>query len=148
MSNDKIIKQPSAVLSSNVDTWINQRTGECIEAVEVTKKLGRQGFMITYLSAIINLIDSFGTKKMVVVKYLLENMDKSSNSLFVTSRELALKCSVSLHTVTETLKALENANIIKRRTGGIMINSDLVHRGSHNKEKALIARFQEFGNIE
>ena len=132
------------IKKAGIGRWQNLDTGEIVEASEITKKIGRQGFMITYLSAIINLIEALGTKKMQVVKYILTNMEKSSNVLVITTRELATKSKVSLNTVIETLKILENANIIRRRTGAIMVNSDLVHRGNENKEKVLIARFQEF----
>lgn len=75
--------------------------------------------MITYLSAIINLIDSLGNKKMEVVKYILKNMEKSNNTLIITTGELAEKSGVSKPMVIETLKILEYAGIIKRRTGAI-----------------------------
>ncbi|MBC9710023.1 MAG: replication/maintenance protein RepL [Enterococcus sp.] len=126
-------------------TWINKETGEEITTDDIVKKTGRNGFMITYLSAIINLMDKLGNKKMQVVKYILENMDKSTNTLIITTPELAIKAKVSRPIVSETLKILEDANIIARRTGAIMIHSDLVHRGSEEKEKFLLARFEEFG---
>ena len=93
----------------------------------------------------INLIDRLGNKKMQVVKYILENMDKSTNTLIITTRELSSKTKVSKPVVLDTLKILEDAKIIARRTGAIMIHSDLVHRGSEEKEKYLLARFEEFG---
>lgn len=146
MSKDKEIKKESTVLHSGLSRWQNLDTGEILEATEVIKKVGRTGFMITYLSAIINLIETLGNKKMQVVKYILANMEKSNNTIIITTRELADKSNTSIQTVTETLKILEKANIIKRRTGAIMVHSDLVHRGSGEKEKALITRFQEFSD--
>lgn len=138
------LKQENKVIHKGLKRYQDLDTGEIIEASEVVKKVERNGFMITYLSAIINLIDSLGNKKMQVVKYILKNMEKSNNTLIITSRELAEKSGTSLQTVTETLKTLEDAGIIKRRTGAIMIHSDLVHRGSSSKEKALLTRFEEF----
>ncbi len=81
---------------------------------------------------------------MEVVKYILKNMEKSNNTLIITTRELAEKSGVSKPIVIETLKILEDAGIIKRRTGAIMIHSDLIHRGSSEKEKALLTRFEQF----
>ena len=101
--------------------------------------------MITYLSAIIQLIDHLGNKKMEVVKYILENMEKSTNTLIITTPELAKKSKVSRQTVSDTLKILEKAEIIARKTGAIMIHSNLIHRGNAGKEKYLLARFQEWG---
>ena len=66
---------------------------------------------------------------MEVVKYILNNMEKSTNTLIITTRELATKSKTSKQTVIETLKALEEAQIITRKTGAIMIHPKLMHRG-------------------
>jgi len=134
------------VIYNGKSRWQNLETGEIIETDEVIKKTPRNGFMITYLSAIIQLIDSLGNKKMQVVKYILANMDKSTNTLIITTPELAKKANVSRQTVSDTLKTLEEAQIITRRTGAIMIHPNLIHRGSDSKEKYLLARFRDFDN--
>lgn len=138
-------KKENKTLYCGQSTWINKETGEEITTNDIVKKTSRNGFMITYLSAIVNLMDKLGNKKMQVVKYILEHMDKSTNTLIITTPELATKAKVSRPIVSETLKILEDSNIIARRTGAIMIHSDLVHRGSEEKEKYLLARFEEFG---
>src|SRR5690625_1820028 len=102
-------------------------------------------FINNYLTAIIQLIDKLNNKKIQVVKYILENMEKSTNTLIITTTELAKKSKVSRQTVSDTLKILEESQIIARKTGAIMIHSKLVHRGNHSKEKYLLARFQEWG---
>lgn len=139
-------REENSILYSGKSRWQNLDTGEVIETDEVIKKTSRNGFMITYLSAIIQLIDTLGNKKMQVVKYLLANMEKSTNTLIITTRELAQKSGVSVQTVVDTLKTLEDAQIIARRTGAIMIHSNLVHRGNEGKEQYLLARFQQFDN--
>ena len=138
-------KKENNTLYLGQSTWINKKTGEEITTNDIVKKTGRNGFMITYLSAIINLMDRLGNKKMQVVKYILENMDKSTNTLIITTPELAAKSKVSRPIVSDTLKILEEANLIKRKTGAIMLHSDLIHRGNEDKEKFLLARFEEFG---
>src|SRR5690625_3899510 len=132
------------VLYNGTMTRVKKETGEEIVTDDVIKKTGRNGFMITYLSAIVQLIDNLGNKKMQVVKYILENMDKSTNTMIITTRELAIKSKTSRQTVIETLKILESAQIIDRKTGAIMNNSSLIHRGNESKEKYLLARFQEW----
>jgi len=136
------------VLYNGTSRWKNLETGEVIEANDVIKKTSRNGFMITYLTAIIQLIDNLGNKKMEVVKYILQNMEKSTNTLIMTTPELAKKAKVSRQTVSDTLKILEQAQIITRKTGAIMIHPQLMHRGNQGKEKYLLARFQEWGKDE
>lgn len=134
------------LIKQETDVWINQRTGEMLEATEILKPVGRQGFMITYLSEIIRLLDKLGNKKMIIVKHILTNMEPATNTYLTTTRELAQKTNTCLQTVTDTLKILEEANIIQRRLGAIMINPRLVHRGTDEKEKALLTRFYDFNN--
>jgi DNA-binding transcriptional regulator YhcF (GntR family) len=147
---DFMDKKEDNVLYAGSDEWVNTRTGEVIKANQIIKKTERNGFMITYLSAIINLIETLGNRKMQVVKYILENMDKSTNTLILTNRELAKKANVSLDTVSKTLTILKKAKIITSKTGAIMINPELVHRGNKSKEQYLLTKFQEFEseNIE
>lgn len=144
----EILIKKDVILKTEIDTWINQRTGEIIETTEILKPVGRQGFMITYLTTILEFIETIGNKKMKIIKYILTNMDKSTNTYLTTTRELAEKTETSPKTVTETLKLLEEKNIIQRRTGAIMINPRLIHKGDNNKEKALLTRFYEFGGNE
>ncbi len=140
-------KEKTLVKNTN-DIWVNQRTGEVLETTEILKPINRQGFMITYITELINLLDTLGTKKMKIVKYILENMSKSENTLIMTIREIAEKTKTSTKTVNETLKLLEENNIIQRKTGAIMINPKLIHKGNNNKEKALLTRFYDFNRGE
>lgn len=128
----------------------NQPTGEIKTVDEFESEIDtkRNGFMITYLTAIISLIEKLGTKKMIVVKYILENMSKSENTLIITTNELAQKTKVSKPVVLETLKLLEEANLIKRRTGAIMLSAKLIHKGSDSKERYLMTRFHNFSEEE
>lgn len=126
---------------------IDEITGEIIEVKEIDtfeKTISRNGFMITYLSEIICLIENLGNKKMLVVKYILNNMSKYENTLIITTPELSKKCGVSRQTVSETLKLLEEANLIKRRTGAIMLNPRLLNNKQAKGEAIMMTKFYGF----
>ena len=125
-------------------------TGEVkyVDEFESELDTSRNGFMITYLSSIISLIGKLGTKKMTVVKYILENMSKSENTLIMTTTELSEKTKVSRPVVSETLQLLEEANLITRKTGAIMLSPKLVHRGNNQKERYLMTKFYSFSKNE
>lgn len=131
---------------------INKETGEYEQiglADTFVKPIGRsQPFRITYLAEIINLIDTLGNKKMQVVKYILKNMSKSENTLIITTPELAKKCSVSRQTVSDTLKLLEDTNIISRRTGAIMISPKLMNNKNANGEAIMMTHYCQFADDE
>jgi len=125
---------------------INPDTGEIIGSVRcvdvVLKEVPRTGFAITYLSTIINMIESIGNKKMQVVKYILQNMD-SNNKLSETVREVAKGSECSIQTVHETLTLLENCGVIARKTGTIMLSPKLAHKGNAARERFLMTKFIE-----
>lgn len=127
------------------EVWINQATGEIREVDSFERSVGRkEAFMITYLGEIINMLETLGNKKMQVVKYILANMCKTNNTLIITTRELAMKCDVSHNTVLETLKTLEKAKIIERRTGAIMVSPKLMNNWKPGKEATMMVKYQEF----
>ena len=127
------------------EVWVNQTTGEIREVDTFEKPVGRNnGFMITYLAEIINLIETLGNKKMLVVKYILEHMSKTENTLITTTRELAKACGVGHNTVIDTLKLLEGAGIIERRTGAIMVSPKLMNNWRAGKEATMMIKYYEF----
>ncbi|WP_425348387.1 replication/maintenance protein RepL, partial [Staphylococcus aureus] len=62
--------------------------------------------------------------------YILDNIHLSNNTMIATTREIAKATGPSLQSVTTTLKILEEGNIIKRKTGALMLNPELMMRGS------------------
>lgn len=141
-------KQPEIIQVKEQEFYqqINPDTGEVIGEVKrvdvVVKEVPRVGFAITYLTTIINMIDTIGNKKMQVVKYLLKNMD-SNNVLIKTVREIASESKCSVQTVNDCLKLLESAGIIARKTGVVMLSPKLVHKGNAQKERFLMTKFFE-----
>lgn len=129
--------------SSKDDIWINERTGERIQARTILKEVKRENFEILYLSYMCDLFDKLGGKKYQVLKYLLANKDYN-NIVLTSTRELSCKCKVSKQTVTDTLKILKELNIITTRTGAIMLNAKLINHGNIHKENYLIQRFEVF----
>lgn len=130
---------------------VNPETGELIGDVKgvdvVIKEIPRVGFAITYLATIVQMIESIGNKKMQVVKYILQNMD-SNNKLSETVREIANGSGCSLQTVNDTLKILEDCQIIARKTGTVMLSPKLAHKGNAQKERFLMTKFFEIQTSE
>src|SRR5699024_12433431 len=102
-------RKESEVIYNGSSRWKNLDTGEIIEANDVIKKTSRNGFMITYLTAIIQLIDNIGNRKMKVVKYILENMEKSNNTLIIKTTELEKKSKVTHQIVLDNLYIMEES---------------------------------------
>ena len=135
-------------LWQKIDPITHQPTGEVREFDEFKKEVSpndRHGFMVTYLAEIISLIDKLGNQKMKIVKFLLQNMDKRTNTLIMTTRELAKKSGVSFSTVIETLQILDEAGIVQRRTGAIMISPKLMNNRTGGGEASMMITYKAFG---
>lgn len=146
--------KPSETLYKGRTRWLQvpysyePKPGEnVIETDEVVKKVERNGFEITYLSYFFDLFDQLAGRKYAVLKYILQHKS-SDNTLIITNRELAKKCGVGLNTVSDTLKLLRDAGLIHTRTGAIMLNPRLAHRGDDRKERYLLQKFVEFPEPE
>ena len=128
--------------------WVNQDTGEMIEVNEVVKRVPRSGFEITYLTYFMDLFDKLGGQKYQVFKYIIENRSRDNNTLVTTNKELSRLTKTSTKTVQDTINLLKEAGLIERRMGAIMLNPKLVHRGSNQKEKYLLQRFEPFDQAD
>lgn len=124
-------------------------TGEIIEVDETLKDISnnRYGFEITYISYLVDLFDKLGGQKYKVFKYIIQNKNMY-NQLIITHRELAKKCNVGINTVTDTIKLLKDANLIETRTGAIMLNPKIAHKGKFEKERYLLQKFVMFNEEE
>ena len=118
---------------------------EVISADEIVKKVPRNGFEITYLAYLFNIFDKLGGQKYKVLKYILKNKS-SENTLIITTRELAEASKTSLQTVSSALKILRDAKLIETRTGAIMINPKIAHRGNEGTERYLLQKFAVFND--
>lgn len=94
------------------------------------------------------MLDIVGGSKLKIVNYLLDNLRLSDNKLLATQREIAEEVNVSIKTVTNTLKILEKGNIIKRRTGVIMLNPEILVRGDDNKHRHMLIEFEKFDRTD
>lgn len=146
-------KQKEIVQLKEAEYWLRcDENGKLLDTeikkVDVViKEVPRVGFAITYLSTVIQMIESIGNKKMQVVKYILGKMD-SNNKLVETVREISKGSNCSLQTVNDTLKILENCGIIARKTGCVMLSPKLVHKGNAQREKYLMTKFFEIQDAE
>lgn len=119
-------EQKNNVKFIGCDEWINLRTDEKRRVDAFEKPIASNSFAIAYLAEIITLVDKqMGAKKIQVVKYILENMDKNNNTLIITYRELAKRSNASYKTVADTLKLLKDAALVETRNGAIVLNPKL-----------------------
>lgn len=131
-------------ISSKVETWINQETGEVRQVQEIEVKATDKGFDKVWLGMILAVLEIIGSKKIDVIKYILENRSRTENTITVSQNKIAKDVGVSVQTVNETMKRLESADFIHRIVPGhYRINPAVIWRGSHMGRMAIMAKFSE-----
>src|SRR5690606_22325702 len=94
------------------DVWVNQRTGEIMEAQTLEKTLHSSdvdvGFHKLWIGHILSTIDEVGNAKVKVLFWLLQNMDRQ-NMVKATVRQIAEKSGVGEATVKRLMAALRKA---------------------------------------
>lgn len=119
--------------------------GDPILADASVTKCDRNGFEITYLAMLGDVFELLGGRKYRVFKYIIEHKN-ADNILIMTNRELAEKTGVSTNTVTGAIKLLRERGLIATKTGAIMLQPKIAHRGKFAREQYLIRKFEEFND--
>jgi hypothetical protein len=129
-------------LNVSPETWINQETGEVREFAVVVREATDKGFHKVWIDDLSKILGLLGGSKIIVFKYILDNINPYSNEFGGTVREISEKCNVDKNTVSETLSILTTANFIKKvRTGTYLVNSETLVQGKHNKRQGIMIRY-------
>ena len=78
---------------------------------------------------------------MKVLLYLINKREKANNMLAKTIKEIAKETGISEKTIIETLKILEEHKIIKRKTGVVILNPDVIFKGGPNKRLNVLLQY-------
>jgi len=128
------------------EEWQNTETGEVIESVTTLQQVQDINFTKVWITHLLYGLEVVGGSKMKVVNYILDNLNYTENILIATYPEIASDTGVSERTVGETIRLLREANFLKTRPGIIMLNPDVLAKGSPGKRQALLIKFETFSN--
>ncbi|WP_052725927.1 replication/maintenance protein RepL [Bacillus thermotolerans] len=123
--------------------FINAQTGE-IHKMQVTDIEERDAnFHKMWLGHVLESLDMIGNQKIRVAMFIMNNVN-SDNEFIMTYRIIAEKTGISLQTVSETMKALQESDFIKKiRNGYYRINPDVMFKGGKNKRMEILIRYRE-----
>lgn len=140
---DTKFKGKKTEVSVGTKIYINPETGEEEIFTLVEKNISKDyNFHKIWLQDILNVIDTFGNKKILVLSYLLKNMRNEDNSFGGSYRDIAERCGVSLPTVSAVMSELLESNIIKRLyTATYQFNPAFIVRGGAEKRKNLMIKY-------
>lgn len=88
-----------------------------------------KGFAKVWLTDFMAKLDLIGNKKLSVAFWLIDNADRKTNYINYSLRQIAEKSGIGLSTVAETMKALQEADFIRRVNKIYMLNPDVLFKG-------------------
>jgi len=123
--------------------YINPNTGEVQEFTVIEKNVTRDyNFHKIWLQDLLNILNSFGNKKIKILTYLLQKMRNEDNTVTVTYNEITKKLGISKPTISATMRELIEANVIKKiAPATYQFNPDLIAKGSGAKRQALLIKY-------
>src|SRR5699024_7485458 len=123
--------------------FIDASTGEK-ETMQVTNIEERDAnFHKIWLGHMLESLDMIGNQKIRVAMFIMENINKE-NELIMTYRVIAEKTNTSLQTVSETMKALQESNLLSKiRNGYYRVNPDVIFKGGRNDRMNVLLRYSK-----
>lgn len=126
---------------TGIREFIDTTNGEVVSmSTHNIETSGRKNFYICYMYNLMKLIDAFGGKKYELLKFIISNMD-NDNKLFMTIAEIHSATKISIQTITDTIKILQDNDLIVHKAGYIMLNPMLFNRASPEKERYMLIKY-------
>ena len=90
---------------------------------------GNKDFEMIFYGHLLEILNDLGNKRIQVLQHIIKNREKANNTFIGTVRDIAKDLNISFPTVQSTLVLLEDKEVIKRKTGVIYIDGDLICDG-------------------
>ncbi len=123
------------------EQYINKTTGEIEEFQVVEIEERDANFQKIWVGHILSAIDEISNAKMKLLFFLLKEAVKLDNIVPMTTDEISKKSGVSKATVVRTLQILEKHDIIKRKTGVVMLNPNVIFKGGYGKRMNVLMKY-------
>ncbi len=123
-------------------------TGEISTFNVIKQQEQDSNFDKIWVAMIFSAIEEFGSRKMDVLTWLIENRDRGNNTILKTVAEIAEKTEIDRGTITATLKILVKHKLAKRKPGIIWLSPDVIFRGGHGKRMNVLIQFNSIPSPE
>lgn len=114
--------------------------GEAIPFQEVMVEERDFNFHKVWLQHFINSLDSISNQKLKLAFWIVDNLN-CDNQLIMTQRKISEKTGMSLYTVVNTMKALQEGEppfLIRINSGAYQVNPDIIWKGNHSKRMGIV----------
>ena len=146
----KTKRKKKTMIEIGTKKYIDPKTGEEVEITLIRKNIHRDyNFHKIWIQDLLNILNSFGNKKIKILSYLLSIMRNEDNTFSVTYKQIAEKLNVSVITVMATMKELIKCNVIRKvMTCTYQFNPALIIKGGAGKRQMLLVEYYHTDNAE
>lgn len=124
-------------------SYIDATTGELVPCQVVKIEDRDFNFHKIWLGHIIQALDAIGNQKIKVINFIMENIDKHTNTLMMSQRDIAKESNVSYAIVNQTIKVLKDADFIQEVVRGVYrVNPNVLFKGSHNGRMNVLYQYE------
>jgi len=123
--------------------YINQDSGEIVECLVVEKNVENDfNFHKIWIEDLVSILEIVGSKKLKVVKWILNNFNDKDNTIFFTQQKLSKELNISYPILNETIKILMENNFMSRVQNGVyMLNPNIIVKGKSSKRSNLLVKY-------
>ena len=123
--------------------YIDPDTGEKIEVTLIRKNIHTDyNFHKVWIQDLLNILNSFGNKKIKILSYLLSIMRSEDNTVSVTYKEIEEAIGVNKMTISATIRELIEANVIKKlKPATYQFNPAIIVKGGSGKRQMLMVEY-------
>lgn len=126
------------------EQYISVKTGAIEDFQVISIEERDANFRKIWLGHVISAIEEISNAKMQIVFFLIQQATLD-NIVTLTVDEISKRTEISKPTIISTLKTLEKHNVIKRKTGVILINPDVIFRGTHHHRMNILLKYKNIG---
>lgn len=126
------------------ESYINSNTGELVtmDVIETDEKDVDTNFYKLFMKDFLNAIDIISNQKMKVAFWIVDNLNKD-NQLLYSYRQIAEMTGIGYQTVATTVKALKDADFLRESGKFLIINPDIVFKGTAARRANVLHRYKE-----
>jgi len=128
--------------------YIDETTGE-IEEMQVIEVEERDAnFHKLWLAHVVESLDMIGNQKIKVLTFIMSNLNKE-NQFIMTQRKMAEKTGIAVGTINATIRALQEANFLKKiNSGAYQVNPEVIFKGGKNDRMNVLLQYRDLEKEE
>ena len=130
-------------------TLVDPETGERFEVGHMAITETDANFSKLWVANLLMAIEEFSSASMEILFWLVKKTEQTrgTNTIIMTIREIADETGKSTQTVHRVLKILERNDVIRRKTGVVIVNPDVVYKGTHQGRMNVLMTYKTVENL-